>query len=131
MLRPLRAFAQYDRLSKAPFVIFLEPPAIDRRILNQHSLFSLMSSPTARLDDWVRGHAELFRRGLAPLAGAAQSANVYQDFADGYFSILISGPWNLGELERRLPRLADAWATAPLPTWPAPCTRSPAWTTLT
>jgi multiple sugar transport system substrate-binding protein len=59
----------------------------------------------------------LFQRGLAPRASAAQSANLYQDFADGYFSILISGPWNLGELARRLPHLADAWATAPLPSF--------------
>ncbi len=60
-------------------------------------------------------YLDLFRRGLAPRAGAAQSANLYQDFADGYFAILISGPWNLGELERRLPRLADDWTTAPMP----------------
>jgi multiple sugar transport system substrate-binding protein len=64
-------------------------------------------------------YLDLFRRGLAPRASAAQSANLYQDFADGYFSILISGPWNLGELARRLPRLADAWATAPLPSFAA------------
>ena len=57
----------------------------------------------------------LFQRGLAPRAGAAQSANVYQDFASGWFSLLISGPWNLGEIQRRLPALADRWATAPLP----------------
>jgi hypothetical protein len=66
MLRPLRAFAQFDRLSKAPFVIFLEPPAIDPRILHQHSLFSVMSTPTARLDDWLRAHPELFRRVTVP-----------------------------------------------------------------
>lgn len=66
MLRPFRSFAQFDRLSKMPFVIFLEPPSVDRRILNQHSLFSLMSSPTARLDDWLRGHTELCRRVTVP-----------------------------------------------------------------
>jgi multiple sugar transport system substrate-binding protein len=60
-------------------------------------------------------YLDFFRKGLAPRAGAAQSANLYQDFADGYFSILISGPWNLGELARRLPALADDWTTAPLP----------------
>jgi len=31
----------------------VEPPALDRRILNQHALFSLMSSPTATLDEWL------------------------------------------------------------------------------
>jgi len=60
-------------------------------------------------------YRDFFRRGLAPTGGAAQSANLYQDFADGYFAMLLSGPWNVGEIERRLPKLADAWATAPLP----------------
>lgn len=60
-------------------------------------------------------YRDFFRRGLAPTGGAAQSANLYQDFADGYFAVLLSGPWNVGEIERRLPKLADAWATAPLP----------------
>src|SRR5207247_1325352 len=58
----------------------------------------------------------LFRRGLAPRTGAAQVANLYQDFANGYFSFYVSGPWNIGEFTRRLPaNLADRWATAPLP----------------
>ena len=60
-------------------------------------------------------YRDFFRRGLAPTGGAAQSANLYQDFADGYFAVLLSGPWNVGEIERRLPKLADAWATTPLP----------------
>lgn len=60
-------------------------------------------------------YRDFFRRGLAPTGGAAQSANLYQDFADGYFAVLLSGPWNVGEIERRLPKLADAWATVPLP----------------
>lgn len=60
-------------------------------------------------------YLDVFRKGLAPRAGASQSANLYQDFANGYFSILISGPWNLGELTRRLPAHADDWTTAPLP----------------
>jgi multiple sugar transport system substrate-binding protein len=60
-------------------------------------------------------YLDLFRKGFAPRAGAAQSANLYQDFADGYFAILLSGPWNLGELSRRVPQLGDDWTTAPLP----------------
>ena len=44
----------------------MEPPAIDRRILNQHALFSLMSSPTATLDDWLAAHPELYRRVTVP-----------------------------------------------------------------
>src|SRR2546427_6238878 len=61
-------------------------------------------------------YLDLFRRGLAPRAGDTALANLYQDFARGYFALYISGPWNIGEFGRRLPAdLASRWATAPLP----------------
>jgi hypothetical protein len=66
MLGSFKSLAHFDRLSRTPFVAFLEPPAVDRRILNQHALFSLMSSPMARLDDWLRRHPELWRQVVVP-----------------------------------------------------------------
>jgi multiple sugar transport system substrate-binding protein len=62
-------------------------------------------------------YLSLFRDGLAPRAGAQQAANVYRDFAQGYFAFYITGPWNIGEFDHRLPRpVRDAWSTAPMPT---------------
>ena len=49
-----------------PFVVLLEPTSIDERIVNQFALFSLMSSPTARLDVWLKQHPELARRVVVP-----------------------------------------------------------------
>jgi multiple sugar transport system substrate-binding protein len=58
----------------------------------------------------------LFRDGLAPPVTGNEVANLYQEFARGYFSMYITGPWNLGEFKRRLPpELQAAWATCPLP----------------
>ena len=58
----------------------------------------------------------LFRDGLAPVAGTNDVANVYQEFARGMFAMWITGPWNVGEMTKRLPpELQHAWATAPLP----------------
>jgi multiple sugar transport system substrate-binding protein len=58
----------------------------------------------------------LFRDGLAPVAGTNDVANVYQEFARGMFAMWITGPWNVGEMRKRLPaELQSAWATAPLP----------------
>jgi hypothetical protein len=46
----------------------MEPPAVDRRILNQLALFSLISSPEARLDDWLASNPRLFRKVRIPAA---------------------------------------------------------------
>ena len=68
MLSVFKELRDFDALARSPFLVFLEPPAIDRRILNQFALFSLMSSPTAEIDDWLARHPELCRRVLVPAA---------------------------------------------------------------
>lgn len=61
-------------------------------------------------------YIRLFDEGLAEVGGELRVGNLYQAFADGRIAMLVSGPWNLGEFERRMPpALQDAWATAPLP----------------
>jgi FRG domain len=62
MLGSFGSLKEFDALRREPFVVFMEPPAIDRRILNQLALFSLMSSPYARLDDWLERHPKLCRK---------------------------------------------------------------------
>jgi multiple sugar transport system substrate-binding protein len=61
-------------------------------------------------------YVALFRDDLAPRRSEAQVANLYREFAAGYFAYFVTGPWNLVELARRMPPdLADSWATAPMP----------------
>ncbi len=61
-------------------------------------------------------YVDVFRRGWAPVSSGADIANVWNEFGRGYFSFYISGPWNIGEFERRLPPEAQrSWMTAPLP----------------
>lgn len=57
-----------------------------------------------------------FNTGQAPALTNNQVANLWQEFGRGTFAAYISGPWNIGELDRRLglARRRD-WATAPLP----------------
>ncbi len=55
-----------EKLARDPFVLFLEPPSLDTRITNQYALFSLMSSPTALLHEWLADHPDLFRRIIVP-----------------------------------------------------------------
>jgi multiple sugar transport system substrate-binding protein len=52
---------------------------------------------------------------LAP-TGLTQVTNVYQAFAEEYFSMYISGPWNIPEFKKWMQGdLADKWMTVPLP----------------
>lgn len=66
MLSPFQTLRRFDALARDPFVVFLEPPAVDRRILNQFALFSLMSDPSAHFDRWLHGHEDLCRRVVIP-----------------------------------------------------------------
>jgi hypothetical protein len=53
-------------VSPAAFALFLEPPALDGRIVNQFGLFSLMSNVHARIDEWAQDKPGLFRRVIIP-----------------------------------------------------------------
>ena len=68
MLREFPSLRAFDALRREPFALFMEPPAVDRRILNQFALFGLMSSPEARLDDWLERHPDLCRKVVIPAA---------------------------------------------------------------
>jgi FRG domain len=62
MLNQIGQLGDFDRLARTPFVVFLEPPSLDPRIVNQFALFSLMSSPQATLNDWLARHPALAKR---------------------------------------------------------------------
>jgi FRG domain-containing protein len=55
-----------DAVGGEPFVLFLEPPSLDDRIVNQAALFSLMPDPHARLDRLLGDRPDLARRVLVP-----------------------------------------------------------------
>jgi hypothetical protein len=57
---------ELERLSGDDFVVFLEPPALNDRIVNQYALFSLLSRPDVRLDEWLDSRPELARRVIVP-----------------------------------------------------------------
>jgi multiple sugar transport system substrate-binding protein len=61
-------------------------------------------------------YLERFATGHAPFHTGNVIANLWQEFGRGSFAAFISGPWNIGELDRRLPSaLRASWSTAPLP----------------
>ncbi len=60
--------ADFDELADLgdDFVVFVEPPSFDDRIVNQYALFSLMSSADASLDSWLERHPELWHKLVIP-----------------------------------------------------------------
>ncbi len=59
-LKELAGFQEDD------FVMFLEPPSLDGRIVHQFALFSMMSKPQAVLSEWLANHPDLFFRIIIP-----------------------------------------------------------------
>jgi hypothetical protein len=66
MLSEFPTLRAFDSLGREPFVIFMEPPSLDARILNQFALFSLLPNPSSRLDHWLQSHPNLFRQIVVP-----------------------------------------------------------------
>jgi hypothetical protein len=66
LARAAPGFRELERHADEPFCLFLEPPSLDERIVNQYALFSLLSSPTATLDEWLEGHDGPSRKLVIP-----------------------------------------------------------------
>ncbi|QCR21715.1 FRG domain-containing protein [Pontibacter sp. SGAir0037] len=49
-----------------PFVVFLEPPSIDARIVHQYALFSMMSKVNGDLSAWLQNHPDIYFRIIIP-----------------------------------------------------------------
>jgi multiple sugar transport system substrate-binding protein len=83
-------------------------------LLKDHFSYGAFSDPAfRRAFDF---YTSIYRDSLAPVKGLNDVANAYQEFERGYFSMWITGPWNLGEFARRLPdSMQTSWATAPVP----------------
>jgi hypothetical protein len=64
--RAASTLEEFDALSNEEFVVFFEPPSLDERIVNQYALFSLMSSPTGVLDQWLAERPGLYRKIIIP-----------------------------------------------------------------
>jgi multiple sugar transport system substrate-binding protein len=61
-------------------------------------------------------YLDMFRHGWAAVTASVAISNVWTEFGRGRFVFYVSGPWNIGELRRRLPAdQQQTWATAPLP----------------
>ncbi|MGE5110419.1 MAG: FRG domain-containing protein [Acidobacteriaceae bacterium] len=49
----VKSLSGLEKLARQPFPLFLEPPSLDQRIVNQFALFSFMSNPEVQFGDWL------------------------------------------------------------------------------
>jgi hypothetical protein len=66
MLREFPSLKAFDSMTRDPFLVFVEPPTLDARILNQFALFSLMSSAKVTMEEWIASHPQMCRRVVVP-----------------------------------------------------------------
>jgi hypothetical protein len=66
LARAAPGLRELDSLGDDACCLFLEPPSLDARIVNQYALFSLLTDPTVPLDDWLDHHPELGRKLVIP-----------------------------------------------------------------
>src|SRR5947199_255663 len=119
MLAAIKARAGPDRYSILLPLNEFEPLLVlalqqDEPLLRDDGRFGNFESPGFRRT--LQFYVEIFRRGWAPPLTNADVSNVWSEFARGYFSFYVTGPWNIGEFKRRLPaERQESWMTAPLP----------------
>jgi hypothetical protein len=53
-------------LSDNPALVFLEPPALDQRIVAQYALFSLLTKPDSDMNAWTADHDQMCCRIIIP-----------------------------------------------------------------
>jgi hypothetical protein len=56
----------FSRLAPDPFLVYVEPPSMDDRIVNQYSLFSILSDVAVALEQWLEAHPDLWYKILIP-----------------------------------------------------------------
>jgi hypothetical protein len=106
LARAAGSLADFDALAfdlddpVCSFPAFFEPPSLDARIVNQYALFSLMSSPSLSLDDWLAEHPTLIRKVVIP-AGIKWEVRDKLDQANVTERVLFPGLDGLSSWLRR------------------------------
>ncbi|MEM9530746.1 MAG: FRG domain-containing protein [Pseudomonadota bacterium] len=62
----METLAAFDSHTADPFVLFIEPPSLDARIVNQSGLFSVMSDPALAMDRWFPEGEHICRKVIIP-----------------------------------------------------------------
>ena len=62
----VRSLSSFDQQAVDPLVVFMEPPSLDSRIVNQYGLFSLITAAQTSLDEWLPERQGVYRKIVIP-----------------------------------------------------------------
>lgn len=57
---------ELPQLGTDEYLLFVEPPSIDDRIVNQYGMFSIMPDATCLVDQWLGSHPQLWQKIVIP-----------------------------------------------------------------
>jgi len=66
LVKHLNSLNDFTTLSKEDFTLFIEPPSIDDRFINQFAFFSISSHPQLAMDEWLLKHPDIWMKIIIP-----------------------------------------------------------------
>ncbi len=94
---------------RAPVILILSNGG---RLLRDNDCYGAFDEPATL--EAMRFYTTFFAEGLAP-RNMTEVINIFQGFTTGFFSMMISGPWDVQEMRKRAADLTGRWSTAPMP----------------
>jgi len=97
------SLGEFDNMLKKeqPVVLFLEPPSLDDRIVNQASLLSFMSPVTVRLDQWLADRCPHLARKIIIPASVKSEIRDKLDMMNLTERMMFPGPDGLSKWLKR------------------------------
>lgn len=66
IMKHVNSLDKFSNLTKDDFVLFIEPPSIDDRFINQFAFFSISSNPELALDKWLLNYPQFWKKIIIP-----------------------------------------------------------------
>ncbi len=92
-----------------PVILIMQNNGI---LLKDNNCYAAFDHPATL--EALKYYVSFFRNDLA-VKKMTEVSNIYQAFADGIFSMLVTGPWNVNEFKKRTPEIQGKWDTATMP----------------
>jgi multiple sugar transport system substrate-binding protein len=82
------------------------------RLLKDNNSYGAFDDPATI--EALKFYLKFFKEELSP-RNMTEVTNIYHGFADAFFSMMITGPWNVSEMRKRASQITGLWTTSPMP----------------